>query len=59
MSTSGLKSSKMHPYQRFCYPFWRRDDNKNAYSDLTKEKFERHKLEFDLEMKYIQWIQKG
>lgn len=58
MSTHGLKSSKLHPYQRSVFPFWRRPENVLLYSDEVKEMFELKKLEFEANAKYLQWTVK-
>lgn len=59
MSTSGLKSSKIHPYQKRLIPFWRESkETLMGYSEESKEIFERKKIDFDANAKYIQWIVK-
>lgn len=58
MTGSRLKSELKNPYQKFVYPFWRRPENIGVYSEATREEFERKKLEFEANSRYIQWTVK-
>lgn len=56
MAGHGLKSNTKHPYQKFMIPFWRESkETLMGYSEESKEIFERKKIEFDANAKYIQW----
>lgn len=57
MAGHGIKSQYTHPYQRFKHPFWRHSNlpPTMGYSEESKELFERKKIEFDANAKYIPW----
>lgn len=55
MPSRQLKSSMKHPYMKETVPFWRPQGRLFGYSESVKDQLERHKLEFEANMKYIQW----